>query len=571
MKKAVAQLFGRVFPAVLGTLAMLSLSGCSSTAMKGTPFYTGEYAKRNGPAEQCLNAWPVVYYRDPALSVLWPVIEKTDEHFALRPVFSVYGLDSTNREYNFFWPLAQFDRASHDNRVFPFFWNGQSNHNYLVCFPAYWHFGHPLKSGGGSDSFFPLWLLDRNGTNDFSFYSPLWMQGADGAGEQWKLLTGVFYQSSGPDSSAFVTALWSQGRTSESDWKLALPLCYWDAKRKTMLSPLWATWREGDARHWFSLPVLTWMVAEPGKKNLWAAGALARASWGTNAGPHYVLPFYYRDRHEKELLTPLFGWKADTNSGFFYPFTPLAGVYTGKWQGEWLFPLFSHSRNMTNTDRNDRWLLVAGREKRARENSLWTFPVFSYENHGPLEIPFTNAPGAKNVRYAGGTEFICLPGFWWKNRSRRSFARPFELDSTSGIALPNAGSQPSIEREFKHGLFPIWSYSRRTSPTDSYRETNASIGLFLWDYKRQTGSRNPSDFQPPKDYARSRVLWRLWHCEKTNGDVAIDIFPAITCDRKASGYRKTSFLGHFFRYEKTEDHRVNADLLFIPILRTKGN
>ena len=30
--------------------------------------------------------WPLVYYRDPALSVLWPIGEKTDEHFAIRPL-----------------------------------------------------------------------------------------------------------------------------------------------------------------------------------------------------------------------------------------------------------------------------------------------------------------------------------------------------------------------------------------------------------------------------------------------------------------------------------------------------
>ena len=91
---------------------LLFVTGCSTTAMKGTPFYTGEYSRRQGPVEDRVNIWPAFYYREPAVSVLWPLFEMTDDHVAVRPLFSVYGLDQTNHQYNVLWPLTEFDRRN---------------------------------------------------------------------------------------------------------------------------------------------------------------------------------------------------------------------------------------------------------------------------------------------------------------------------------------------------------------------------------------------------------------------------------------------------------------------------
>ena len=61
----------------LAAAALLCLfgSGCATRAMKGTPFFTGEYEGRLGPPEDRVNLWPLLYYRDPALSFLWPIGE----------------------------------------------------------------------------------------------------------------------------------------------------------------------------------------------------------------------------------------------------------------------------------------------------------------------------------------------------------------------------------------------------------------------------------------------------------------------------------------------------------------
>jgi hypothetical protein len=92
-------------------LSVALASGCRSIYAKGTPFYTGPLAGGESAAEsgERLNVWPVVYYQEPNLSVVWPIFEITDDHFAIRPLFSIYKLDTPGREYNFIWPLVSWE------------------------------------------------------------------------------------------------------------------------------------------------------------------------------------------------------------------------------------------------------------------------------------------------------------------------------------------------------------------------------------------------------------------------------------------------------------------------------
>ncbi|MCK4564328.1 MAG: hypothetical protein KAU94_06620, partial [Verrucomicrobia bacterium] len=143
--------------ALLG--AVVLLSGCATSSMKGTPFYTGEYEVREGPAANRVNLWPILYYRDPALSVLWPLMEFTPDHLAVRPVYSIYGRESETPVYNVLWPIGRFDTESKDYRFFPVYWGDE----YFNVFPLYWHNGDPL-SGTGYNSLFPFWILNRTKT-----------------------------------------------------------------------------------------------------------------------------------------------------------------------------------------------------------------------------------------------------------------------------------------------------------------------------------------------------------------------------------------------------------------------
>ena len=76
-----------------------------------------------------------------------------------------------------------------------------------------------------------------------------------------------------------------------------------------------------------------------------------------------------------------------------------------------------------------------------------------------------------------------------------------------------------------------------------------------------------SDKAKGTSYASHRVLWKLWDWEEEDGDVALDVFPGFTYDSKKNGYRKTSLLWRFFRYENDPEKGKKVDLLFIPVWR----
>jgi len=524
---------------VLAGLGLFA-SGCASARMKGTPFYTGEYAKRTGPDEQRINGWPLLYYRDPALSVLWPIFERTDDHAAVRPLFSVYGLDESNREYNVLWPLAQFDHRRGRHHVFPLFWGK----DHRVLFPVYWHYDEPFGPRGGSDSVFPLYWYTRD-QNGSLFLSLPWMSGHHGDA-RWRLLMPLFYWRTNNTGSVLVTPLWSQGRSPTSDWWAVVPLAYWDREQRTWLSPLWAQWQARDHETWLAPWSLSWATRRPDRTDLWLMSGLAHGSWGEKDGSHHVLPFYFRKAEGDTLLTPIFGW-SDAED-FFYPLTPLAGVRKGEHRGSWLFPVYSHSVNERTSESTDRLLLLAGHSKKVARTNTWLLPLFSHHDRGSVES--APAPGKKYGHF--GQDFWCLPFCWWNNESTVQASGP----GTNVVRTYRAG----------HGAFPLWSYSTRTMPTDGTSTVRGSMLVRLYDYKHEVGN-TAKGAMGTSDYTRARVLWRLWHYERLDGDVSVDVFPGFTYDRKQDGFEKTSFLWRMFRHERNAEGAQKLDVLFVPLKR----
>jgi hypothetical protein len=62
--------------------------GCSATSLKATPIWDEDFARAEGPSEDRLNLWPLLYYRDPALSVFWPLFSSTDTGQELVPLYA---------------------------------------------------------------------------------------------------------------------------------------------------------------------------------------------------------------------------------------------------------------------------------------------------------------------------------------------------------------------------------------------------------------------------------------------------------------------------------------------------
>ena len=66
-----------------------------------------------------------------------------------------------------------------------------------------------------------------------------------------------------------------------------------------------------------------------------------------------------------------------------------------------------------------------------------------------------------------------------------------------------------------------------------------------------------------------RILWRLWHYERLDGDVSVDSFPFITYDRKTDGFRRVSFMWRVFRHTRTPEGGTDLDILFLPLRRAE--
>ncbi|HEY5652815.1 MAG TPA: hypothetical protein VIR63_00390, partial [Pontiella sp.] len=117
------------------------------------------------------------------------------------------------------------------------------------------------------------------------------------------------------------------------------------------------------------------------------------------------------------------------------------------------------------------------------------------------------------------------------------------------------------------GFFPLWQHKFYDSPVkDEQTESFEVLGALYDSLHERRVKEDVSN-----DYLRRRVLWRLYHYEKLNGDVSVDIFPGITVDTYKNGYHKSSFLWRVFRYEKDpDDGSRKLDLLFIPLLRVGG-
>jgi hypothetical protein len=127
----------------------------------------------------------------------------------------------------------------------------------------------------------------------------------------------------------------------------------------------------------------------------------------------------------------------------------------------------------------------------------------------------------------------------------------------------HAGETESY-RKSQSLLGPLWTSRVNDQVSEGERTEESALLMLLYDrlHEQSTGEES-------RNYLRRRVLWRLYHYEKLNGDVAVDMmFPGITIDSYKNGYFKCSLLWRMFRYEKDPDSgKTEMDLLFIPVRR----
>ncbi|MDP6524735.1 MAG: hypothetical protein QGH15_10985 [Kiritimatiellia bacterium] len=399
-----------------------------------------------------------------------------------------------------------------------------------------------------------------------------------------------------------------------------LPIFYNNRETGTFVSPVAARWRTDEGREVSVVPpALSWLIGGEKRKDLWMGGGLAHLSWGEERGAQHVFPVFYENPNtgtmvtpliakwkdenkdytvfppllsgywedgttfsiaallglfqnrtnrksgkssghmlpfylydeDEVFYTPLFGWNKDKRDGFFYPLTPLAGVRTGeRYSGGWLFPFYSHRRDKKTGSRKDTFLW-GGYSSDGKTSRCQMFPLFGYRNMGDIDKADRDVTGFSQH----GKRFWCLPACWYQNT----------LNSFGKGALKEGTVHMRIK---KHGFFPLWSHKSRRNEDGAEEFVSGSVLLKLFDYEREV--LPPAPGEELNEYTRKRILWRIWHYEKSNDEVSVDTFPFITYDSRPDGFKKVSFIWRMFRYEKNKDGR-NLDLLFIPLMRTKDS
>ncbi len=328
--------------------------------MKGTPFYTGEYKTREGPASDRVNLWPLAYYRAPALSVLWPIGEFSDDRFAIRPIFSMYrdGDGEPWHEFNWLGGLVSFDTESHRHMAFPAFWGP----DYFNVFPLYWSGSDP-RSGDNHNALFPLWIWSRDGDETMLFCP-------------WPLVA----RFTGPRENRFaVFPLWDHRRdpsdpgrysdrfglflagnlrdgASHTHW--AVPFYYAKDGAGTggdrFVSLPWAAM--GD--DWRAIPLLLSGWSPDGER-----GRVLLGLGGWEGPERWAFPIFYHNAETGELVAPL--CYRNPHTGVFL--SPLWASKDGAWRC--IPPLLS----WWNADGSGRALLgLAGWD----DSRSWAVPLF---------------------------------------------------------------------------------------------------------------------------------------------------------------------------------------------------
>ena len=422
--------------AVLAALA----TGCATSQMKSTPFYRGSARVYTGRIEDRVNLWPIGYYREPALSVLWPLFSLTDDHLAIRPLYSQYrqgGKDSDYNEFNFLWPLCRFDIKHHKHRVFPFYWGDR----HVGLFPlASWRFGESASlfpivwwkkdeyfdvfpfwwSHGDSKMLFPFYYQDDDSFGIFPFYyrdprnfaTLLWASGGNGDAGWWAippLLSGGVHGKRG-SFNAYLMGLcgYTTGANNSSQW--LFPLFYHDEDSlltpfygyiddNRFYSPLWISWKDekSNAGGWAIPPLLSWGTdGAHGWSHNYLLGLCGIRRGDDGRSADWLAPFYYRDR--KTFVTPLFGWKSWCSwvVPFYYrtdyDFVSLLYCRSGGWVTTHAVPpLLSWMSFSGDGSKKLRFLLGLGGVNTATNGNVdcsWLFPLYYNDDNAFISLPF---------------------------------------------------------------------------------------------------------------------------------------------------------------------------------------
>jgi hypothetical protein len=525
-------------------LAAILSSGCAAPQMKGTPFYSGEYEKREGPPEDRVNVWPLFYHRAPATSFLWPIGEKTDDHLAIRPLFAIYGLDNEEgkREYSVLWPLSEFDFRTHWYHILLAFWgSGPSGVDYRLVFPFYWHRGDPFDrdaKGDAWDSVFPLYIYRRTGAGgpgpgpaerSLHLLWPLirfgltngrhrifpYFWGTDSDDDRYRVLFPIFWQNGSPytkgDGVVAIPPLYidrrdASRRTLYAPWPFVKSVRQPDQTRFRAWPLFGGNWHEKGGGRWYALWPLLWRWSRPR-----SSGTGWFSPWwtkGEHAG-HCAIPLYFfaRSGEDHVLLSPI--WSQERR---------------GKDAWQLLLPLFFRSA----TEQRSTFLSLLWSNSRSRDNkSGWHAAIpFYYYQRDEDGWRFLSLPWARRRR-DDGTGWALAPPLYThhKSKERESWFTP----------LFAAGR---TENTRWHAVVPL--YFRRqaknetltATPLGGWRTDEAGRRWLIWPLLTSARRTDGGGWF----WALAPLIHARWECSEKGAVRSHHVLPLYYYDGKSSTF-----------------------------------
>ena len=378
-------------------LGLMLLGGCKMKEFSSSPFYEGNEVKFTGAVEDRVNLWPVAYYREPVGSLAWPLISWGDDHLALRPFYSQYKQSGSGDydEFNFFWPISQFDTKHRDYRVFPLFWGkSYSDKPYFCLFPAVWW----NREFAGV---FPIfWDNDDDDDGGFCVF-PLCWAGWEKSGDLWNTIWPLYYYESRERSS------WSE---EKSKFWAFCGFAGFNRRDGKFTNHRCLPFYFCDDDDFYSLPYSRYRSGGHLKSRILCGLAGCDSNTNGDYQASWLLPFYSHDKANDEFLTPLFGKTKDAN---------------------WLIPFYYHDEHLMLTP-------LFGKTVEAN----WTLPLYYKDKE-----KFLTLIGGKS----GDADWV-VPFYW---RDKRTFASlPYWRQLGSDGEIDRAFSLPLLsgyERDDKTG------------------------------------------------------------------------------------------------------------------------
>lgn len=420
-----------------GVCCTVCLTGCTTSFMKSTPFYDGPQREYNVPAEERVNLWPLSYYRDPALSVLWP--------------------------------LSGFDLDAGSGWTLPAYWSKDGFTLFPIC-----HFD------AGDSAVFPLYYRDEN-----RFLSLPWCGWESRCESGWAIPPLLTWGECGRTNADYqvcsLLGFAGAGRRGEDVRSWCAPLWFKDSRR--FLSLLWCEQddEDGRLRSWTVPPLLSGWKREKGVGKLTVLGGLG--GWRSDSEgvqDSWCLPFYYAHRNG-DVYTPLFGWSEKESSNWVFPmwYADERTILSFPWYSHrdedgaldsWMIPpLLTYGQRSRDTGVfSTRPLLgLAGWDMKGDDCvSSWCFPLFGYEKGRSFF----------SLLYAEADDWWAIPPLltWGEGADVRGRKIVHPLVFLGGLSMTTNGYESSW-------VFPLYYHDKDRFVSLLYGSTAKSNWLLpLW-------------------------------------------------------------------------------------------